>query len=138
MAGSTLVYAALQRFGTAPRGIAATAVFLLLFLATLGLSKGAIGLPGATIQVPRALYSTPWLSWLGFPGPGFRSGDYYPLLPYCLMYLSGASLGPVVKKRGLPRSLKPLRCRPLEFIGRHALEVYIVHQPVLLLLSELF
>lgn len=138
MAASTLVYAALQKLGIAPRGIAAAAVFLMAFLATLGIPKGTVGFLGATLPLPRALYGTPWLSWLGFPGPGFSSGDYYPLLPYCLMYLGGASVGPLMKKRGLPRALEGVRCRPLEFLGRHALEVYILHQPALLVLSELF
>ncbi|WP_444328780.1 heparan-alpha-glucosaminide N-acetyltransferase domain-containing protein, partial [Paratractidigestivibacter sp.] len=74
-------------------------------------------------------------SWLGFPGPRFSSGDYYPLLPYTLMYLAGAAVGPVIKARGLPGPLMRFRCKSLEFIGRHALLVYVLHQPLLLLLS---
>ena len=35
-----------------------------------------------TWSIPKAVYPTPYLAWLGFPGPDFVSGDYYPLMPF--------------------------------------------------------
>ena len=137
MAASTLVYAMLQRFGIEPKGAAAAIVLFLIFCITLHISSGYLQIPGKLFDLPRTLYSTEYINWLGFPGPHFTSGDYYPLLPYCLMYLAGASLGPLLKQE-LPSKVKALGIYPLELIGRHALEIYILHQPILLLLSSLF
>lgn len=137
MFASTLLYAALERLGAAPRGIKAGAVLFLCFVLCLGVNSGSIGLPGASLRLPHRLYETKWLSWLGFPGPGFSSGDYYPLLPYSLIFLTGAAVGPCLKEWIPNTLLARLGWRPLEFIGRHALAVYVIHQPVLLLLSSL-
>ena len=42
-----------------------------------------------TWSIPKADYPIPYLAWLGFPGPDFVSGDYYPLIPFLFMYLTG-------------------------------------------------
>ncbi len=135
MAASTLVYALLQRARIAPRGFVAALALFVLFVCALGVPRGIVQLGSFKLTLPGSWYSTERFSWLGFPGPRFSSGDYYPLLPYSLMYLAGAAVGPVIKARGLPGPLMRFRCKPLEFIGRHALLVYVLHQPLLLLLS---
>lgn len=137
MSASTLLYALLDAGGHAPKGIPCAVVLLVCFLILLGISGGTIGVLDLRISVPRELYSTEWLSWLGFPGPRFESGDYYPLLPYSLMFLVGSVAGNRIKEGGIPEVLGRLSCAPLEFVGRYALEVYILHQPVLLLLAGL-
>jgi uncharacterized membrane protein len=40
-----------------------------------------------------------------------------------------------MKAVGYTEWFKRLRLAPLELIGRHALEIYIIHQPILLLIS---
>lgn len=72
---------------------------------------------------------------VGIPGPGFSSGDYYPLVPFVLMYLVGTSMGAWFKERGYPNWAIRTKFAPLNFVGRHALFVYVVHQPILLLLT---
>lgn len=135
MAASTLLYAALQKIKAQPRGIAAALILAAAFLLLLSVPNGYIGSGALAIALPREPYSTEWFSWLGFPGPDFSSGDYYPLLPYCLMYLAGASLGPRVSQTAKRSAFGIIRCPPLEFIGRHALAIYLVHQPILLVVS---
>lgn len=137
MAASTLVAWALGRAGLAPRGRLAAVVLLVLFLALLGLPRGEVGLGPLALEVPAALYRTGWLAWLGLPGADFVSGDYYPLLPYLMLYLAGAALAARWRERGYPTWAREVRCAALELVGRHALLVYVVHQPVLLALSAL-
>ena len=92
MFACTLVAWALHRLGLLPRGCGAAIVLVVMFLALQGLADGTVGIGALSWEVPSELYATPWLSWLGLPGPGFSSGDYYPPAP-------------------LPRPL-PCRCRP--------------------------
>lgn len=108
---------------------------IMLFLLCLSLPAGFVGIGQIKLMMlPRCLYQSEWLSWLGFPGPHFVSGDYYPLLPYGLLYVAGAHLGRQWKKSEYPEWLSRYRCKPLEWIGRHPLQIYILHQPIILLL----
>ena len=116
------------------------AMLLLAFLLTLEVPQGRLGLGslgGPYITLPTGLYKTEVLNWLGFPGPSFASGDYYPPIPYSLLFLVGSALGLNMKLHGVPSILNKIRCAPLEWIGRHALEIYVVHQPIVLALLTL-
>lgn len=121
-----------------PSGILPACIYFCLFLITYNVSHGTLELGFTTVDIPRMLYETPWLSWLGFPGPHFLSGDYYPVIPYLFMYLTGTALLSRPIERGFPAWVYSLHCTPLEFIGRHALLIYVVHQPLLLVLTSLF
>lgn len=130
MAASTALYALLEpvlKRIPAPVGIVAS---LALFALTYGL--------------PAVRYPITGFAWLGFPGPTFRSGDYYPLMPFGFMYLTGAFVGRFVEERlaargaeAYPRWMLRDWCPPLTAIGRASLIIYLVHQPVLLVLTEL-
>ena len=81
-------------------------------------------------QLPDSLYANLLTAYLGFPGPGFYSTDYFSLIPWLFLFWAGFYLYKVV---GRPR-MEPLRrsiCPPLGWIGRHSLVIYMLHQPVL-------
>lgn len=144
MGASTLCAWALDSVGAfprGPRGLALSAlVFAMLFVLCLGVPSGTIGFApfgGPFLRLTRVPYDSGFLSWLGFPGPHFSSGDYYPPLPFSLLYLSGVSLGRLFRSIGTPRWLRRLSCRPIEWVGRHALPVYVLHQPILLAITLL-
>lgn len=110
-------------------------VGLLLFLFTYSMPEGF--LLGRLLLLPDSLYQTPWLFWLGLPSSSFSSADYYPLIPWLFLFLSGASLGSWLNTRRRDR-INPLpaiwvnsHLRPLAWIGRHTLIVYVLHQPIL-------
>lgn len=132
MAGCTATEWACEQVGIRPYGIVPACVFALLFMLTLGVPRGVLGFAGASIDIPRVMYSHGGFAWLGFPGPGFSSSDYYPLIPHVFLFLAGSSVGWWWKDRGFPAFLSSIRCRPLEFVGRHTLPIYVAHQPVLL------
>ncbi|MCI1665381.1 MAG: DUF1624 domain-containing protein [Atopobiaceae bacterium] len=137
MGASTLVEWLLQKCRLRPKGWIAAAALFAAFVIMLDLPNGSVGLPGLMTDVPRMLYSSDWFSWLGLPGPHFMSGDYYPLIPYTLLFLCGSSIGWQWKESGYPTVFKKIGCIPLEWVGRHALAIYVLHQPVLLLLTAL-
>ena len=98
---------------------------------------GRLGFGVLSTPLPHQLYQTPFLSGLGMPAPGFISGDYYTIIPFMLMYLCGVSLGHTLQDYGCPSWLKQLSCKPLSWVGRHALPIYVLHQPLIMLTLEL-
>lgn len=104
-----------------------------LFLMTNRVPEGRIGLPWLfSMELPRQWYQPGFLFPLGFRNADFVSIDYCPLLPWAFMFLAGSFFGiPLVQKR-LPPAVYATRSRSLAFIGRHSLFVYLVHQPLIL------
>ena len=94
-------------------------------LAALGGGLVVLGLWFKTLTV-----QSHWLFWLGLLYDGFSTSDYFPLLPFLGFFLLGGWLGRVLYRDKV--SLLPgFRCRPLEWIGRHSLPIYLLHQPIL-------
>ena len=119
------------------------AVFLLLFILTFELPQGYVGIPGLIrFVLPQSLYRSEYLFFLGLPHPSFWSSDYFPLFPWFFLFLAGTSLGRFAEAGRFPAFTYKLRIRPLAFMGRHSLLIYLAHQPViygiLLLLSKVF
>ena len=77
---------------------------------------------------------------LGFVYPGFRSSDYFPLLPNLGYFLLGAAAGRTLYRDRTTRF--PQVCadgpavRLLSGMGRHSLLIYLLHQPVLSLMCQ--
>lgn len=97
----------------------------------LGAALAALGYWMATVEV-----GVPFLFPLGLRQPGFFTGsDYFPLLPFFGWFVIGAGLGKLVYRR--KQSLLPrvnadfFLLRFLCFVGRHSLEIYLLHQPIL-------
>ena len=72
------------------------------------------------------------LTPLGFAPYGFTSSDYFPLLPNFGYFLLGAVVGKRAyagRKSLFPRENPPLGL--FQWLGRHSLMIYLLHQPVL-------
>lgn len=102
----------------------------MLFAVTYLVPKGFIGLGALTVRLPDVLYSTPFLFMLGLPGAGFFSADYFALVPWLFLFLSGAYFGIYVKENRLPAWCYKTYVPPLAFVGRNTIWVYLLHQPV--------
>ena len=106
---------------------------LLLFALTKNVSRGSLGFEGLVLcRLPRWLYATDLLAVVGFPSPSFWSTDYFPLLPWFFLFCAGYFLWSLLDKS--PRAKELLRpgLRPLSFLGRHSLVIYLIHQPALM------
>lgn len=84
-----------------------------------------------------------WLLPLGIYGKTVPTmGDYMPLIPWVGVFLVGAVVGRLCYKdkksafKDAPQAFKAFTS-PFQFIGRHSLVIYLVHQPVVLGLSYL-
>ena len=84
--------------------------------------------------------SAPFLYPLGLTAAGFESGDYFPLFPYLGYFLLGACFGKQYyrsRQSLLPQfSFSSRASRFLCLCGRHTLFLYLIHQPLLILLIE--
>lgn len=96
-----------------------------LFAATRQIDEGV--LLGMEV-LPESLYTTDALAVLGFPTPEFTSTDYFSLLPWIFLFWAGWFLFPLWKDRPI---LRRGRIRPLMWLGRRSLLLYLAHQPVL-------
>ena len=83
MGACTLTTYILDRFGFRPRGYAPAFALFVVFILLLHISSGWVGIGPLRASVPPALYSTPWLSWLGFQGQGLHPGTTTPCSPSC-------------------------------------------------------
>ena len=76
--------------------------------------------------------------WIfGWESSSFLSYDYFPLFPWLFVFLAGTVIGRYIADRKLPGKFYTVKVPVLSTIGRHALIVYIVHQPVLYLITLL-
>jgi uncharacterized membrane protein len=91
----------------------------------------AIVVAGVTLSHPAFDHRV--LSWLGFTTMKPATEDYVPLAPWTGAVLIGVAVGHVLVNTGF-RALGPLAAAPawLQWLGRHSLAVYMVHQPILL------
>ena len=78
---------------------------------------------------------------LGLKSSSFASLDYYPLLPWFGVILIGMAIGSLLytpsQKPILTRITNLPYPKPLLLIGRKALIIYFLHQPLILLLLKL-
>ncbi len=135
---SMMIYGFIGSFiSRVPWGIGLV-LFALLYFLTLNIPNGYMGFNWLfRIDMPDALYGARLLFPLGFPANGFASLDYFPLLPHFMLFLSGSCLGVLFKSGRAAKGMYMVRFSGLAFIGRHALLIYILHQPVLIAILEL-
>lgn len=106
-------------------------VFLLLFILTKNISDGYIGIGDKVlIEIPHNIYSNYFTSFLGFPFHGFYSSDYFPLIPWVFLFNCGYFIYYIFRRFNLLKHLSAFRIKPLEFLGRHSLIFYMIHQPL--------
>jgi len=102
----------------------------LLFAFFRNVNDGTVGVFFAEmIELPKELYSNYLTAYLGFPHAAFRSTDYFSVIPWIFLFLCGFFLFRIwgesilaVRWKGIPM---------LNLIGRKALLVYVLHQPVI-------
>ena len=100
-----------------------------LFLLFRDVNRGCLGFARMPLaRLPAGLYRNLATAGLGFPGPGFSSTDYFPLLPWLFLFWTGFYL---YRLRPELPALPDLRLPGLSLVSRHSLLLYLLHQPVL-------
>ena len=138
-----------QKASGANRAVILFAIFAVLFVLFKDVNYGEIGtgmlhrivpaIPKLAISLPKGLYANLVTAYFGFPPADFYSTDYFSLLPWTLLYLCGYELHWIFKAAGvLDAPIMKKEIKPLAFMGRHSLFIYLLHQPILYLFVLLY
>jgi len=71
------------------------------------------------------------LSVLGWKQPGFVSYDYQTILPWIFVFLFGTVVGVYIRDGKFPAWFYEKKVPFFPLVGRNALLIYVLHQPVL-------
>lgn len=107
-------------------------VCLFMFLITYDIDFGMLGIEGIfTVELPLWLYRNNFTALFGFAPVTFFSSDYVPLFPWLFSFWMGFFLFKFFEKRDWLKYFSRPKFVPLEFLGRHSLIIYMIHQPII-------
>lgn len=126
--GGTIVFGILHFF--------ATSSFLVPFLVRYDKPNLIFGLLitllGFYLQARE--FDFAYLLWLGFMPRDFSTFDYFPLMPWLGVLMLGAYFGEHIAKKTGAFEFSGKLARIFTFLGKNSLTIYLLHQPVLVLL----
>lgn len=110
-------------------------VSFLAFLLCKGIPRGFLGFGDVAIwALPQTFYQSKATFWLGFPHATFSSADYFPLLPWLFLFWSGLFLWKLLQPIVYKKIEKFPNIPIVTWIGQHSLWIYMLHQPILMVL----
>lgn len=113
---------------------------MVLFLFLRPINEGILGF-GSWFQLalPESLYQG-WVgSYFGFPDSAFFSTDYFSLVPWIFLFIVGYFAYRLWYRQIENMELSKKEIPPCSWMGRHALLIYLLHQPIsYLLLTVIF
>lgn len=113
-------------------------VNIILFLFTLNISNGYIGLFGVNmLNIPKIFYTGWIMTYIGFPFLSFWSMDYYGVIPWIFMYISGYYVYKLCERKNHFDKFSKVRIPILEKVGKHSLVIYMIHQPLIYIILGL-
>lgn len=133
-----MLFGALQTPLSKISPIAGMTACLALFLATFNIEKGFLGFGNFKLYIPFGAYDLNFLFPIGITSKNFYSSDYFPLIPWMFIFFFGTFFGSFCKGKKLPNFMYFSHSKMLSFCGRHALIIYILHQPIIFLIMNLY
>ena len=110
-----------------------------LFFITRNVNHGHLGFEKLFFaDLPDSIYHNMFTAYLGFPNNGFYSTDYFAIFPWIFLFLTGFFLNHLCSKKKILNLFEPHICRPLEWLGKYSLQIYILHQPIIYGLLTIF
>lgn len=104
---------------------------MILFFLFRDVQQGVLGLASHPLAVlPEWLYQSRILTPFGFPFPGFRSSDYFPMLPWFFLFSAGYFFYPILQSSRKLQDVCSVRIPLLSKLGTWSIWIYLIHQPV--------
>lgn len=104
-------------------------VSFVLYLFFANIEKGTLCF--GLIKLPDSFYSHDILAVIGLHSNEFYSADYFPVIPWIFIFLTGFFIGKLAVEERLPNAMYKKHCPFLAAVGRYSLWVYLAHQPVI-------
>ncbi len=106
-------------------------ISFLLFLAVRNVNEGELGFEGIVLmELPDGWYRGWLATYLGFTESSFFSTDYFSVLPWIFLFITGYFLHGIMKQKGWFVYLEKGKCVWLENLGKNSLWIYMLHQPI--------
>ena len=103
-----------------------------LFLLFRNVNDGFLGFESFNlITLPEILYKNYLTTFLGFPFESFYSTDYFSLIPWFFLFVTGYFMHYIIMNCNFKNVLTYKVIPPLSFVGRHTLIIYLLHQPII-------
>lgn len=117
---------------------AGMAVSFLLFWIFRRVQSGVLSLGDIEfLRLPSWLYESKVFTPFGFPYPEFSSADYFPILPWIFLLLVGYFFGIMFLKKETWKEIGRKPVPLLSRIGQKSIWIYVIHQPVCMLVCML-
>lgn len=109
-----------------------------LFVLMRNINRGFLGFEGwKLLALPRSLYQNLFTAYVGMPPMSFYSTDYFSLIPWFFLFVSGYFLYAVCRKHNWLRfKFLQKRIPIVDCLGKRSLLVYLLHQPIIYLIQE--
>ena len=118
-------------------------VSLCLFILTYNIRHGYVGIGIIEwFSIPKILYKNLFTTYMGFPKEDFFSTDYFGIIPWIFLFVVGYFIKRLIDNTEFAKSvrnnikkiedigLRIVGIGPINWIGRHSLLVYMLHQPL--------
>lgn len=106
-------------------------LLIFLFVVTVDAELGRLSISDWLIlRLPDELYANYFTAYIGFPPSSFSSSDYVPIIPWIFMYWIGYFIYLIFEKKDMLKYLCAVSFKPLEWLGKHSLVIYMLHQPI--------
>ena len=124
-------------FKKIPAEVGAVASFA-LFVLFRNVNRGFLGFEGWNLlALPRGWYQNLLTAYIGMPPMSFYSTDYFSVVPWFFLFVTGYFFYAVCKKYDLLKDALWQKEIPfVDFLGKRSLLVYLLHQPIIYLLQE--
>lgn len=108
-------------------------VSFFLFLLFRNINRGYLGFEDINIiKLPNSWYQNLLTAYVGMPAADFYSTDYFSLLPWFFLFVTGYYIHKVCEKSHvLLWKILEKKLPFVDFLGKNSLLVYLLHQPVL-------
>ena len=106
-----------------------------LFMLCRPLAQGYLGLGSwQWVTLSPSLYDNLFTAFWGLPPQHFFSADYFPFFPWFFLFVTGYFLCCWLASKEKLNLFARGHCRFLEWMGRHSLWIYLLHQSVITVL----
>ncbi|MCR5686946.1 MAG: DUF1624 domain-containing protein [Lachnospiraceae bacterium] len=124
--------------GTRTAACVGLIISLMLFLAAYKINDGYLGFSAAKLMLPQTLYRGYASTFIGFKDPSFYSADYFSLIPWLFLYMSGYFLHKVIRGSEFEGKVLIHGIPGINIIGKHSLPIYVIHPIVLFIIFWFF